>query len=488
MARRCRTEEGTKSRLRLEDALARLARRARPCHYRCHAAGDAATAPSRMYGTFILVAVVFAIVRVLLKRLHPAWWAKKPIRLGIWALFAMAMAGMLLRTWAMSAWVPGHTPAQGRHPGLAIAGVTLAAPGSVALLGLLLTLPLAALVRGVLGWLVLRRSGTVRVAPPKPVVATDASEVPSSGASIDPVIASVDATSAEQLDAGANARAMLPRRRLVELAAATLPLAALGTGAVGLAGAYAATRIIPRPMRFEGLAPELDGLKILQLTDLHVGAFMDVDGVAAIAEAAVAHRPDLVVLTGDICDHVPWLDDTLKLVGEIRPRLGVFAALGNHEHFRGLQRSVAAYEHSTVDLLMNEARAVRVGSAELVIAGVDDPGRGLGGAGLHYARTIDEALAGQPDRSFRLGLCHRPSGFADLADAGIDLQLSGHTHAGQIGVGERSIFEGIAPDAKLWGRYTRGKSQLYTSSGGGHWFAFRLACPSEAALVTLERA
>ena len=73
----------------------------------------------RMYGTFILVGVVFVIVRFMLKRLHPTWWAKKPIRLAVWGLFAMALVGLLLRTWAMSAWVPGHAPAQGRHPGLA---------------------------------------------------------------------------------------------------------------------------------------------------------------------------------------------------------------------------------------------------------------------------------------------------------------------------------------------------------------------------------
>jgi len=371
--------------------------------------------------------------------------------------------------------------------------VTLAAPGSVALLGLLLTLPIAALVRGLLRVLLLRRSEIQIATPAVRVVTGDAATDERVGLTepalaTNPVVTTEPAATRSDDDPHANARAMLPRRRFVEAATASLPLAALGVGAFGVAGAYAATRVIPRPMRFPDLPPDLEGLKILQLTDLHIGAFMDVDGVADLVEAAQAHRPDLVVLTGDICDHIPWLPDTLKLVGELAPRLGTFAALGNHEHFRGVERSIAAYAKSDVDLLLNAGRTVRVGGSDLVVAGVDDPGRGLGGAPIHYARTIDEALSGQPDRSFRLGLCHRPSGFSDLAKAGIDLQLSGHTHGAQIGSGERSIFEGLAPDAKLWGRYALGKSQLYTSSGGGHWFAFRLACPSEAALVTLVRA
>jgi len=129
---------------------------------------------------------------------------------------------------------------------------------------------------------------------------------------------------------------------------------------------------------------------------------------------------------------------------------------------------------------------VKVGAAELVVAGVDDPARQRRAG--HYADAIARALDGSPERAFRLGLCHRPSGFPDVARAGVDLTLSGHTHAGQIGLGDHSVFERLAPEARLWGTYREGDAQLYTSSGGGHWFAFRLNCPSEAALITLERA
>jgi len=428
-----------------------------------------------MYGSFIIVAIATSIVRVLLKRLHPTWWARREFRIALWVFVAMAFGGLLLRTWAMSAWVPGASAMHSRNPTLAILGVGMAAPGSVALLGLLLTLPLAAIVRAVVS-LALRRAPDALAPAPSPVDELPTA-VPAS-ASFPVAIAASDT----------NARAMLPRRTLIEAAAATLPLAALGAGGVGIVGAFAGTRIIPRPMRFEGLPSDLQGLRILQLTDLHVGAFMDLAGIDALVEAASSHRPDMVVLTGDICDHLPWLAETLARVEELSPRLGIFGALGNHEHFRGLEASIAAYSKSTIDLLVNEARVVRVGASDLVVAGVDDPGRGFGAAGDHYARSIERALSGQPEQSLRLGLCHRPSGFPDLARAGIDLTLSGHTHGGQIGTGERSVFEGLAPNAHLWGRYAQGRSQLYTSSGGGHWFAFRLACPSEAALITLERA
>lgn len=430
-----------------------------------------------LYGTLTLLAVVFLGVRFGLSRLHPAWWRRAWVRRGTWALLALAVTGTMLRTLARSEWAPGSRADDGQHAQLAIAGVSLASPAIVALLALFLSLPLAAMVRAVA-----RRVGGVAATPPAPVPSP-----PSEGTIALPASAEDGAVArAPAVDAPAPSPIVVPRRPLIELATAAVPLTFLGAGALGVGGALAATRIVPRAMRFRDLPADLVGLKILQLTDLHVGAFMDPRGVEAIVEAARPHAPDLVVLTGDICDHLPWLPPTLAAVETLRPRLGVLAALGNHEHYRGRGASIRAYERSGIDLLLDAHRTLKVGTADLVVAGVDDPARQRRAG--HYAEAIVGALDGSPERAFRLGLCHRPSGFPDLARAGIDLTLSGHTHAGQIGLGDHSVFERLAPEARLWGSYREGDAQLYTSSGGGHWFAFRLNCPSEAALITLERA
>jgi predicted MPP superfamily phosphohydrolase len=245
-------------------------------------------------------------------------------------------------------------------------------------------------------------------------------------------------------------------------------------------------------------------LRILQLTDLHIGAYLDPRALEELVERAHAARPDLVVLTGDICDHDPWLEPSLRAVERLDPRLGAFAVFGNHEYFGDARAARRSYDRSRVRLINDRHARLDVGGAELTLVGVDDP-RGHGGDPEHYARHADRALASVPSEGFRLGLCHRPNGFAALADRGVDLTLSGHTHGGQLGRvvasapvavagdappldDDRSLFESAFPRALLWGRYERNGRQLYTSSGGGHWFAFRLACPSEAALITLEQA
>jgi predicted MPP superfamily phosphohydrolase len=413
-----------------------------------------------LYGTLTVLALVFLGAWIALSRLHPAWWARRWVRVALWGLLGIAVTGTMLRTLARSGWV-GEGGAH--HAGLAITGVALASPAMVTLLALFLSLPLAAGMRKIAARLAVGRG---EVVPPQASQPVD--------------------EPAPRVAAPEPSPILIRRRPLVELATLSIPAAFVGAGAIGVGGALVATRIVPRTMRFAGLPPDLVGIRVLQLTDLHVGAFMDPAGVEALVEAARPHRPDLVLLTGDICDHLPWLAPTLAAVQTLRPRLGLFAALGNHEHYRGRGASIRGYEGSDIDLLLDTSRVVKVGESSLVLSGVDDPARSRGQG--HYTRAIARALDGSPSDAFRLGLCHRPSGFRDLAHAGVDLTLSGHTHAGQIGVGERSVFEAVAPEAHLWGMYRQGDAQLYTSSGGGHWFAFRLNCPSEAALITLERA
>ncbi len=450
----------------------------------------------------LLVFGVFAGLAILMLRsLHRGWWEKRWVRRAAYTVVAVGLVGVVLRSLGLGAVSPG--PAE-RAPMATIVGAALFGPASVALLMMFLSLPLAALARQVLrffAWLIgLGRRGARRGAAasatrdPDEAAPADgrpsAAEAPAVDAEA-PGIASREVgqgTTSAVADAPAKRSSgpFVLRRALLEGAVAAIPVAALGAGAAGVVGAYGRTRIVPRPMRFASLPSALSGLRILQLTDLHLGAFLDPGGVARIVEDARRASPDLVVLTGDFSDHLPWLRAALEEVKKLSPRLGIYAVLGNHEHYRGPRENARIYGEAEVDLLLDAHRVLSVGDAELNLVGVDDPGR-YSTEG-HYERAIDEALGGARSTAFTLGLCHRPSGFPALASRGVDLTLSGHTHGAQVGLGERSLLEKVAPEGRLWGRYAIGDKQLYTSSGAGHWFAFRLNCPSEAALVTLERA
>lgn len=287
----------------------------------------------------------------------------------------------------------------------------------------------------------------------------------------------------ERLDRSARAGA---RRQFLRHAAAALPAGAVAVGAAALTG-NDTTRIVEVPFKFRGLAPELDGLRILHLSDLHLGAGRTHQDLRALLDSLRPHPPDLIVLTGDVADKLDELVAALDIVTAFAPRLGVYAALGNHEYLNDIQQMLPAYQASSVRLLLNETASIPLGGATLFLAGVDDPVF-IGPAKPFYEKAISACAVGAPADAFRLLLCHRPEGFEAASRNGFHLTLSGHTHGGQIGLLGRSAFEVLLGMPYLWGSYRRGESRLYTTSGFGHWFPFRLNCPAEAPLVVLQRA
>lgn len=275
------------------------------------------------------------------------------------------------------------------------------------------------------------------------------------------------------------------RRAFLRDAAALLPA---GAFAVGAAGTWRndRTRLVRVPLAFRDLPPDLIGLRILQLSDLHLGVGRIAADLQALLELTRAEPPDLIVLTGDVADKLDELEAGLAVVTGFAPRLGVYAALGNHEYLHDIQKTLPIYAKSSLKLLINEAHTLRVGAAALCIAGADDPAF-VQPTRPFLAKAIAECARAAPHAAFKLLLCHRPEGFEAAAEHGFHLTLSGHTHGGQIGLFGRSAFEVLFGAPYLWGSYRRGPSRLYTTSGFGHWFPFRLNCPAEAPLIVLER-
>jgi predicted MPP superfamily phosphohydrolase len=195
----------------------------------------------------------------------------------------------------------------------------------------------------------------------------------------------------------------------------------------------------------------------------------------------------LIVFTGDVADDLAQLAPALALADGFRARAGVFASLGNHEYLRGIRDARAVFDKSRVPLLVGRGGLLSVGRARVWVGGGDDPVATHGNIHPFLRATVAEAMRGAPRDAFQLLLCHRPEGFDEAERAGASLTLSGHTHGGQIGYNGKSAFEALWPDGYLWGAYRRRDAWLYTTSGFGHWFPFRVGCPTEAPLLVLRR-
>ncbi|HEY2369840.1 MAG TPA: metallophosphoesterase, partial [Polyangiaceae bacterium] len=275
------------------------------------------------------------------------------------------------------------------------------------------------------------------------------------------------------------------RRAALGAATAIAPIALVSAGISGFTSATAPPRIPRIRFAWRKLHPKLHGVRILHLSDLHLGVEKHVEDLEALFDHLKDDRPDLVVFTGDVAENLRELGPALDATIRFAPRLGVYASLGNHEYLHDASAAARIYAQKNVPLLVSSGTRV---TSELFIAGADDPVYIDRDPTSFLASSIDSALEGAPPDAFRLLMCHRPEGFVPASACGVHLTLAGHTHGGQIGFNGKSAFEPIWRDKYLWGRYSRGASGLYTTSGFGHWFPFRLMCPTEAPIIELVTA
>jgi predicted MPP superfamily phosphohydrolase len=235
-------------------------------------------------------------------------------------------------------------------------------------------------------------------------------------------------------------------------------------------------------LRFVELPPALDGFRILHLSDLHIDAM---DGLAEILAEQILDLPvDLCVLTGDYRFEISGRCHAVyprmrRILGSIRSRHGVVGILGNHD----CADIAVELENVGVRMLINEAVAVGSPDSRLWVIGVDDP---------HYYGCDDliGALDGAPDESFKLLLAHTPEIFEEAAQAGIDLYLTGHTHAGQICLPWLGpvVLHARCPRPYAHGHWHHASMQGYTTSGVGcSLLPVRFHCPAEIAVIELAR-
>jgi len=240
------------------------------------------------------------------------------------------------------------------------------------------------------------------------------------------------------------------------------------------------------------LHPELTGLRIAQISDLHIGNRLEADQLDAMVERTNATRSDLIVLTGDIFDFDPrHVDEGARRLAGLRARCGVYAILGNHDHYVGADLVADALARHAPNIRLLRDELVRVPVAEpLYLAGVEDLGGPFFERNLHVP-AIDALADQRPSDGPVVLLVHHPEMFAHAARRGFPLVLAGHTHGGQIAlpVGRRGINLARVMTPLTRGAYQHESSLLYVNRGigvGGP--AVRIHCSREIAVFELEPA
>jgi predicted MPP superfamily phosphohydrolase len=268
----------------------------------------------------------------------------------------------------------------------------------------------------------------------------------------------------------------------------------MNLGMVGLSGALTAQGLVvaSRPPLVErvrvpiaNLSADLEGLRIVQITDLHVGPTIDHAYVDMVTDLVNRLRPDLVAATGDMVDgRAGYILSDVEPLAKIQAPLGKFYTTGNHEYYHGVEEWLKELTRLGFTPLLNRHQVVERGNGRLVLAGVTDP-RGEWFAANHFP-DLGAALANAPQGLPRILLAHRPSVIFDSARAGVDLQLSGHTHGGQLFPGHLLVR---LREPFLSGLHQVGRTWVYVSRGAGCWGPpIRLGAPAEVTEITLTRA
>lgn len=238
------------------------------------------------------------------------------------------------------------------------------------------------------------------------------------------------------------------------------------------------------PVVLERLPSQLDGFTIAQLSDIHVGAFVREGELRRGLELVARMRPDLVVLTGDLVDHDPDVADILarftRRLADLDVRHGVVAISGNHDYYAGVDRVLDAVRRSGARVLRNQGELIGEGRAAFSLLGIED----VWGTN-HRAGDLEETLRHAAPDTARVLLCHNPELFPESAEH-VDLQLSGHTHGGQI-VPIVNPTEWVLRHGYVRGLYRRGASQIYVNRGFGTVGPpARIGAPPEVTKIVLS--
>jgi len=278
-----------------------------------------------------------------------------------------------------------------------------------------------------------------------------------------------------------------PGKRLFLAGSVNFGLMGLSTALTGY-GIYEARRIpgvVKLKVEIAGLPPDLENLRIVQITDLHVSATLKKPFVETVVETVNRLTPDLIAVTGDLVDgSVSRLRQDVAPLSRLTAPMGAYFVTGNHEYYSGARVWMEEMRQLGLIVLENEHRIAVKGNGRLLVAGVNDFHAGAFYAS--HASSPSRALLGAAPHHTRLLLAHQPKSIFDAADAGYHLQLSGHTHGGQYYPFHHLV---ALNQPYVSGLHRHRDTWIYVSRGTGYWGPpLRLGSPSEITEITLAAA
>jgi len=277
------------------------------------------------------------------------------------------------------------------------------------------------------------------------------------------------------------------RRRLIHTAGTALmaaPFAAVGYG-MFIERLDLRVREIDVPLG--GLPPDLQGLSILQLSDIHLSAFLSEAELTRVVDAALEFKPNLTVITGDLISgsHDP-LDACIRQLARLKADAGVFGCMGNHERYARVENYTAqAARRVGIEFLRHRSRPLRFGQSALNLVGVDY--QSLAGK-QQYLRGADRLVV---PGALNVLLSHNPDVFPVAVRQGYNFVIAGHTHGGQVTVEilDRSINAARFFTPYVYGIYRQGGAAAYVTRGIGTIVVpARFGAPPEITLLRLQKA
>lgn len=233
------------------------------------------------------------------------------------------------------------------------------------------------------------------------------------------------------------------------------------------------TVVLPR------LPRECSGMRVVQLSDFHHSPYTDAAQIEESIRVANGLEPDLIVLTGDYVSHeTEYIAPVADMLGKLRAKYGVYAILGNHDHWTDADLITDLLRAENITVLINEGLRFEFGNGGFWLCGVDET--------MVALDDLDKALAGSRPDEFKFLLCHNPAILRKAERAGVDFIVSGHTHGGQVRWKKEEDLL-IPRNRRASGLLAKGKTQIYISRGiGTVVLPVRYQCPPEISLLELR--
>jgi len=282
----------------------------------------------------------------------------------------------------------------------------------------------------------------------------------------------------------------MTRRDFLHNTLAVTPLVAFGFSTKGIYEAQTNMVLERYPLVMPNLPPNLNGFKIGQISDTHLGPYFDLTKLDTAIRLLTKEKPDIVVITGDFADDLNLLKPAIDRFNELEPSIphGIYFCLGNHDYFRNITLVRTELNKSRIKNLENKSILLVPGQQPFYLMGVEYPWANASQSGINV--SVDKrqqyfAAANQnvPPNAFKVLIAHHPDALFDAFAAQIPLTLTGHTHGGQVAIGGKPLMSSYT---YMRGLYQENGVYGYVSSGAGHWFPFRLGCPPEVSVFILN--